>query len=264
MPERIAQTGSGGVPGIADADFESFETPLLSDSGDVIVHGELVAGVGGVTASDSRGIWSFDGVTSNEIARSGSAGVPGIVGASFDDFEKYVLNSAGQIALKASLQLGGAVGASNDSGLWLMDSGGAGVLIAQEGDNLAGRTIASLDFVGGSGGNDGSPTALNDLGNLLFSVDFTNGDSGLFLFQNLKADFDGDGDVDSNDLTHPTLGWEARYGVDLNGLDFLDWQQEFGTGIPLTPNLSAVPEPNLGILLLPLLALIGPSNRWIC
>jgi len=36
-----------------------------------------------------------------------------------------------------------------------------------------------------------------------------------------EADFDGDQDVDSDDLTHATLGWEARYGNDLGGNDFL-------------------------------------------
>jgi hypothetical protein len=57
-----------------------------------------------------------------------------------------------------------------------------------------------------------------------------------------SADFDGDGDVDSDDLTHPTLGWEVRYGVDLDGDDFLAWQRQFGSGTLLSP-AAVVPEP---------------------
>ena len=34
------------------------------------------------------------------------------------------------------------------------------------------------------------------------------------------GDFDGDGDVDGDDLTDPTLGWKARFGADLEGADF--------------------------------------------
>lgn len=261
VPALIAQTGSGGVPGIAGADFLSLDSPLISDTGDVVVQGELVTGVGGVTSSNNQGLWRFDGVSSSQIARSGGADVPGISGASFDGFETFAVNSTGQIALKATLQNGGSVDPNNDSGLWLMDLDGQGVLVVREGDSLEGRTISALDFVGGSGGNEGIPAGLNNQGDLVFWAEFTNGDSGLFLFQNLLADFDLDGDVDSNDLSDPTLGWEARYGIDLDGLDFLQWQQELGSGVPLSPTLTTVPEPASVGLLAPLITLAVYCRR---
>lgn len=64
-----------------------------------------------------------------------------------------------------------------------------------------------------------------------------------------EADFDGDGDVDSNDLADATLGWEARYGNDLDGEDFLVWQRQLGSGVGAVSSLVAtVPEPSTGLL----------------
>nr|WRX36713.1 hypothetical protein [uncultured bacterium] len=58
----------------------------------------------------------------------------------------------------------------------------------------------------------------------------------------LTADFDGDGDVDADDLNDPVDGWEARYGIDLTGLHFLDWQREYGTNAAQS-SVTTVPEP---------------------
>ena len=75
----------------------------------------------------------------------------------------------------------------------------------------------------------------------------------------LAADFDFDGDVDNIDLTHPTLGWEARFGADLDGLNFLEWQREHGTDLcPPSPAI-AIPEPN--ILALALVATLLNTSR---
>ena len=70
----------------------------------------------------------------------------------------------------------------------------------------------------------------------------------------LNADFDDDGDVDGDDLSDPVDGWESRFGVDLDGSDFLVWQQEFGLG-PSLPLAQTVPEPN-GVLLGAMAALL--------
>ena len=46
--------------------------------------------------------------------------------------------------------------------------------------------------------------------------------------ENPEADFNGDDTVDSADLTDPDVGWEDRFGDDLDGDNFLTWQQQFG------------------------------------
>ncbi|WP_428307787.1 PEP-CTERM sorting domain-containing protein [Lacipirellula sp.] len=67
----------------------------------------------------------------------------------------------------------------------------------------------------------------------------------------LDGDFNGDGYVDAKDLNDPTLGWKARFGVDLNGNDFLTWQRNFGAGTPpAVAAVAAVPEPSTALLAL--------------
>jgi hypothetical protein len=67
----------------------------------------------------------------------------------------------------------------------------------------------------------------------------------------IAGDFNGDGMVDADDLNDPVLGWKARFGDDLDGNDFLVWQQNLGLGAA-TVAAAAVPEP-----VIPLLALLG-------
>ena len=66
-------------------------------------------------------------------------------------------------------------------------------------------------------------------------------------------------DTDSSDLTDPMDGWETRFGVDLDGLDYLDWQRYFGFGVPALATVQAIPEPTT--LTLAAFALLGMSYR---
>jgi len=96
-------------------------------------------------------------------------------------------------------------------------------------------------------GNLGSNLAAINLGNIA-------GDQSVTV--TLPADFDRDGDVDHTDLST----WESSFGVDSggdtngdgdsNGMDFLNWQQQY-TGVldPLT-FAETVPEPSIWISLL--------------
>jgi len=72
------------------------------------------------------------------------------------------------------------------------------------------------------------------------------------------GDFDGDGDVDGDDLTDPVFGWEARFGIDLDGSDFLDWQANLGTG---TLAAATIPEPTTSALALAALCLAMSRRR---
>jgi hypothetical protein len=79
----------------------------------------------------------------------------------------------------------------------------------------------------------------------------------------VPGDFDEDGDVDNADLTHPTLGFNARFGANLDGEDFLVWQRHFGTRPPL-PIVSAIPAPELSAIgLMAMTALpLALHRRW--
>ncbi len=256
----LARKGVGGVPGVSGANFENFDTPIINDLGQVLVRAELEVGPGGVSASNRLGLWLLDESGSLEL-RTGSGGVPGVPAANFENFSTYALNEAGQLAVAATLELGtGGVDSTNNSGLWLIDPEGVSRLIARKGDTLAGRTIEAVDFLGGSAASDGQSSGLNDLGNVAFQTTFTNGDSGIFLFNPRDADFDFNGQVDTDDY----LIWDAGFGAnsganqmlgdadndqDIDGLDFLILQREFGTGVPSPPLSVAIPEPNSLLLL---------------
>ena len=70
------------------------------------------------------------------------------------------------------------------------------------------------------------------------------------------ADFDEDGDVDSDDFAQ----WQGDFGVnalsdadddgDSDGADFLAWQRQFGSPAAATPNAVAVPEPGTFLLII--------------
>ena len=75
-----------------------------------------------------------------------------------------------------------------------------------------------------------------------------------------EGDFNLDGVVDGDDLTDPVDGWEARYGVDLDGNDFLAWQRQVGSGVQSFSGAQAVPEPSTSILLVGVTA-IGMLTR---
>jgi len=84
---------------------------------------------------------------------------------------EFALNGRNQLA--ALVSRSGNVNSSNDTALYVTDLSGAMQLIAREGDLLdigsgVMRTVSSLDFFGGSGGQDGRARGFNDAGQLAF------------------------------------------------------------------------------------------------
>ncbi|HEX6961026.1 MAG TPA: choice-of-anchor tandem repeat NxxGxxAF-containing protein, partial [Lacipirellula sp.] len=261
--ELVVRSGSEpqGVPG---GQFAAFGAPLLNDADSILTAATLAPGVGGVTASNANGLWMFHAGGSTLLARTGVGGVPNVEEAHFAEFNSLALNANDTVALDATLSAGVAgVTEADNEGLWLFSSAG-NVMVAREGGALAGRTIADLEFAGGSGGGDGRRRALNDSDQLVFRATFTNGDEGLFLYNleaggGLAADFTADGMVNAADL----LRWRANFGQaadanralgdadsdgDVDGGDFLAWQRQIGS----TPTVSAIPEPPVWPMLLPL------------
>jgi hypothetical protein len=80
------------------------------------------------------------------------------------------------------------------------------------------------------------------------------------------ADFDEDGDVDSDDLTqwHGDFGENALSDADndgdSDGADFLAWQQQFGGGLSATGSGAAVPEPSSAWLFAAAMLLVGTAH----
>ena len=101
-------------------------------------------------------------------------------------------------------------------------------------------------------------------GGVKLFIDYDGGDGNdvVLIAPEFTADFDLDGDVDGDDLNDPVDGWQARYGNDLDGSNFLDWQRQFGSGVPPLSASTTVPEPSS--LLFAALGLLTLFSRRKC
>ena len=170
----------------------------------------------------------------------------GVTGGDVDFFTFTGLNPGESFTAETSSS------GSIDTLLGLFDD--AGTLVDQDDDSglgfwsrLQGTVPASgnLTFAvtGHEDGNFDGGHSEEDVYDLQLST------SGTF-----SADFNNDNQVNGLDLTDSATGWQARYGINLDGTDFLAWQQQFGSG-----TTTAVPEPTTLALLL--LATLFPNRR---
>ncbi|HMP04970.1 MAG TPA: hypothetical protein PJ982_01365, partial [Lacipirellulaceae bacterium] len=213
----LALVARGGTqaPGTENGiNFDLFEAPVLNGTGRTAFTALLTGD--GVNSSNNYGIWA-EGVDGLElIARRGNSapGLPsGVTFAGFGGQQQLVLNHAGQVAFMAALS-GNGLNPSTQKGIWATDHNGELQLIVRTGSQIevaAGefRTVIDLQFVGGSGNQDGRPSGFNDRGQLAFSATFVGGVSGVFVSNAVAepsayGDFNGDGAVNGADL----LAWQ--------------------------------------------------------
>jgi hypothetical protein len=259
--QLIAREGSP-APGLpSGVKFGSlWASPILNGTGHTAFSASLAGD--GVTAANSRTIFSEGRGALQPVARTGSQAPGTPDGAAFGDFvaNGLALNGRGQAAFMGLLKIEGAVTAANDRGLWAQDPAGMLQLIAREGDPLEVapgdvRTIATLIYLAETGNEDGRASGFNDLGQLAFRATFTDGSSGVFVSSRVAfaaADFDHDGAVDGEDLAawkstagaDPGADADADRDGDSDGADFLIWQRQLGHVTPASATVSgAVPEP---------------------
>ena len=150
------------APGFA-GNFTTFSDPALSNSG--------IAAFRGVV-SGGQGIYTGTGGALQTIAITGQA-APG-VGGTFSGFGKPTVNDLGTTAF-----LGNVAGGSGSSGIYLGD-GQQLITVAFLGQSLAGSTISSIIFTGGS--DRGGNTQLNNNGQVAYRAQLTNGASAIQLF----------------------------------------------------------------------------------
>ncbi|MEM9659515.1 MAG: spondin domain-containing protein, partial [Planctomycetota bacterium] len=95
---------------------------------------------------------------------------------------------------------------------------------------------------------------------LITDAPFDSGDPlGTFTIE-LVPDFNDDGAIDGDDLNDPSMGWEVRFGADLDGGALLALQRHFdGGGGRVNGNLGFVPEPTSAALWV---VGLGLTNLW--
>ena len=260
--ELIARKGDVAIPATseaAEAVFTGFNYSIIDDT-DQVVFAATLGGVG--LSSQSTTLWSARGDELKLLARPGMP-APG----TSDLFTSVPANGFSTNRLGQVVFLGTAGG---KTGLWAQDPGGDLRLIVRTGDAIevgpgVSLTITALEgypSFGGfrsSGGSDGRARIINDAGQILFGATLDNGQKGLFvsdLAGYYTADFDGDGDVDGDDLAQ----WTGDFGdnADSDGADFLTWQQQFGSGVPAVDAAGGVPEPRTcALVFLAVLAVVS-------
>jgi len=171
--------------------FSRLFTPSINATGQIVFRGVLTTG-GNVTGNNDRGIWSGLPGAFDLVTREGDQAPAAATGAVFGSLSTPSTNALGHVAFEGILATGaGGVTGVNDSGLWIADQTGSEVLqIVREGQPLNGSTIAEIDFAGGSGGQDGRRSGLNDEGQVAYTAHLANG-------------------VDLLQLFTPTLHWRS-------------------------------------------------------
>ena len=111
-------------------------------------------------------------------------------------------------------------------------------------------SIIEADSIGGTFSTLNLPTLASDK---MWFVGYE--ETAVALKVTLPGDFDGDGNVDNDDLAV----WKSSYGGNYSGGDFLSWQRYFGQSIGGA--VAAVPEPAAGALIAIGLAAIGLRRR---
>ena len=179
----VVREGSHAAGTPAGANFDNFDSPVVNNNGQIAFRGRLTGT--GVGATNGQGIWSDGFGGQHLVARTGDQAPGTPVGAMFNRLGVPVFNSVGQTAFEGFLT-GGGVYSWNSQGIWAEDQAGLLRLIARAGDLLEVspgdfRTIASLGFRPYSNNDSGRPSGFNDLGQLAFLAQFTDGTSGVFV-----------------------------------------------------------------------------------
>lgn len=145
-PNLLVRKG-GQAPGTpAGAKFNSFQGININDSGKIIFVSFLLAGSGGVTTSNDKGIWSDTSGAMTLIAREGQQ-APGLrTGAKFSDvfLGDPLINSAGKILFRSYLMTGtGGVTSGNYYTIW-SNAYGSLALVARQGDVAPGANDGAM------------------------------------------------------------------------------------------------------------------------
>ncbi|MEZ6191242.1 MAG: hypothetical protein R3C45_08120, partial [Phycisphaerales bacterium] len=235
----VARAGNPAPGTGADVNFNGFFNPVLNNAGQTAFMCSLTGA--GVQLTNNSGIFSEAGGTLGLVAREGDPAPGAGAGVVFNSFSSGTnlpaFNDAGQTAFIGDLT-GTGVNSTNDRGIFATDLAGTLHLIAREGDLFDvnpdpliadNRTISLLNFVGNSGGSDGRATGLNNAGQLVFRLVFTDGTQGVFVASiesAIPGDLDGDGFVGINDLNLVLGNWNqtvppADARADTNGDNFI-------------------------------------------
>lgn len=166
----VDNTGAFTVPGHPTSNFTVFGPPVMNSDGDLAFVAEFGLG------SDDVGLFLVSG-SSIQLIFDLSTPVPGQPLASFTQIGNVALNADGHLAV--AIRYSGGVG---NEGIYFWD-GGVLARVTDESQDLFGRLPTNFDMmlgIGGSGGQDGKASTLNDADEIVFSATFADGSRGIY------------------------------------------------------------------------------------
>ncbi len=197
--ELVAREGDAAHGAGTGVLFGGIGREGLGFPGDPVINKEgkiaflsLLTGIGVDDTNNTAIFVNGSGNITELVARTGDV-VPQIgpnVTYKFLGSGGLAINARGQLAFGAWLE-GPGIESSNDNAIFATNAVGELQVLVREGDvldvsddplNSDFRTVAYLrQIVGGSGNEDGRKSMFNDMGQLAFSVSFTDGTVGVFV-----------------------------------------------------------------------------------
>jgi hypothetical protein len=169
----VIQNGAS-APGTA-AFFATFSDPVYNNNEAVAFVGTVRIAAGQAVAANSTGIWSNSTGSLALVARAGFQAPGCRTGATFGAFYNLVLPDQGGAVLLASLNVNAAAGvtASNNLGIWAVDSTGNLQSVVRTGDVVHGKLITGLSFIAPQNNVNGQGRSVSqDTGDLVYVATF--------------------------------------------------------------------------------------------
>lgn len=167
-PDANGVTGNAGV-------FAALGDPVTNSKDQIAFIGKLKVN-GTVTGANCQGIWANTSGTLALVARAQDQAPGCATGAKFSLFNQLVLPDQGGVVFLATLT-GKVVNASNNQGIWAVDTNGTLQLVARKGDvlmiNGVPKIVSSLSVFATSTGVTGQTRSFNHAGDLIYTVTFT-------------------------------------------------------------------------------------------
>lgn len=169
----LARPGQVATP-LGEAKFKSFLDPVLSPDGEALAFSSFVSG-GTVTAATDHILWLADSNgTLHVVAREGTDATGG---GTWKAFTNVAFPGGGRGPLfLASLKIGsGGVKATNDTGVWAVDSTGVLRRLFCEGDQIDGQPLKSFTLLKPAPGSKGATRSFNATGGVAWRAVFKKG-----------------------------------------------------------------------------------------
>lgn len=276
-----------GARGFVNLDGGTVLTPTIANGGVIRGDGTVDIGDSGTLTNtgELRVAASVANIRQQMLITGDVESTMGVVESIGGEMEILGSLTAGEVRIldDGIIRVGGALSFGSTSALTLSLSPNAAAIFAAGGATLAGDLTVDFDFGFNPGVNDVFELISGGPVTGTFATESVPADWEVVYLPDsvllansaappvfASADFDLDLDVDDVDLA----AWEAGFGTSpgavkgdgdanedgaVTGADFLQWQREYGFGVPTTPAVAAVPEPHTAALAL--LAVAGLAMR---